>query len=399
MREVGIERNEADDLLQQQLWEEIWDELRQGKYDVVVVTPPCNSCSRARCNTHATPGPVPVRNVYHPWGFPWLTGNNKQLVNDHNFLLTQCFTTMDVCMEIGCDFLVEHPEDFGVTSTGEHPASVWQLEQMRKLDDFHQATTFAIYQCHFGAQSPKPTRFVTSLQLAKSFPCQGWPQFDELRNHLGPLPHSCSHKFHIRKLIGKEKGSGRRLTQQPTHHHYANGLHNSSSHEWGGQASELCQHITAEEEQASEMGKPTIVDKEPGAEGTEPSQATNDTVTGKHVGTDPEKIQRRHRGQKVSLEWAGKTRELVDGFGLCSPTLWEQTCRGAHLGAEARELCTTIFEMLSSFTEQKFEDPRREAIRLGLGHIAASPFTREELDALRAMGVLSTFKEDGFDSA
>ena len=111
----------------------------------------------------------------------------------------------------------------------------------------------------------------------------------------------------------------------------------------GGQASELCQHITAEEEQASEMGKPTIVDKEPGAEGTEPSQATNDTVTGKQVGTDPEKIQRWHRGQKVSLEWAGNTRELVDGFGLCPPTLWEPTCRGAHLGAEARKLCTTIF--------------------------------------------------------
>jgi hypothetical protein len=45
------------------------------------------------------------------------------------------------------------------------------------------------------------------------------------------------------------------------------------------------------------------------------------------------------------------------------------------------------------------ETPAGEAIRLGLGHIAASPLTREELDALRAMGVLSTFKEDGFDSA
>ena len=140
MREVDIERNEADDLLQQQLWEEIWDELRQGKYDVVVATPPCNSFSRAMCNTHATPGPVPVRNVYYPWGFPWLTRNNKQLVTDHNFLLTQCFTTMDVCMEMGCDFLFEDPEDLGVTWTGEHPASVWQLEQMRKLVDIHQAT-------------------------------------------------------------------------------------------------------------------------------------------------------------------------------------------------------------------------------------------------------------------
>ena len=197
MREVDIERNEADDLLQQKLWREIWEELRQGMYDVVIVTPPCNSFSRARCNAHATPGPVPVRNVCHPWCFPWLAGNNKQLVVDHNFLLIQCFNTMDVCIEVGCDFLFEHPEDLGVTSTGERPASVWQLEQMRKLVEVHQAITFAIYQCHFGADSPKPIQFWTSLQLAKSFPCQGWPQLDEFRNYLGPLPHSCSHKFHV----------------------------------------------------------------------------------------------------------------------------------------------------------------------------------------------------------
>jgi len=276
MREVDIERNEADDLLQQQLREEIWDELRQGKYDVVVVTPPCNSFSRAMCNTHATPGPVPVRNVYYPWGFPWLTGNNKQLVTDHNFLLTQCFTTMDVCMEMGCDFLFEDPEDLGVTSTGEHPASVWQLEQMWKLVDIHQATTFAIYQCHFGAQSPKPTRFVTSIQLAKSFPCQGWPQFDELRNYLGQLPQSCSHKFLTRKLIGKEKGKWKTADSAAYPPPLCKWFAQLIVSRVGGEAFELCHQITAEE-QASEIGQQTIADKEPRAEGTEPPQATNDS--------------------------------------------------------------------------------------------------------------------------
>jgi hypothetical protein len=39
--------------------------------------------------------------------------------------------------------------------------------------------------------------------------------------------------------------------------------------------------------------------------------------------------------------------------------------------------------MLSSFIEQKFEDPRREAIKLCLGHISASPFTATELESLR----------------
>ena len=64
-------------------------------------------------------------------------------------------------------------------------------------------------------------------------------------------------------------------------------------------------------------------------------------------------------------------------------TLWEPSCRGAHLGPEAQELCTALFQMLSSFIEQKFEDPRREAIKLCLGHISASPFTATELESLR----------------
>ena len=96
MREVDIERNEADDLLQQKLWEEIWEELRQGKYDVVIVTPPCNSFSRARCNAPATPGPVPVRNVCHPWGFPMAhreqqtIGRGPQLSPDSMFQYYGC---------------------------------------------------------------------------------------------------------------------------------------------------------------------------------------------------------------------------------------------------------------------------------------------------------------------
>ena len=164
IREVDIERSETDDLLHQRLWDEIWDEIHAGQFDVAVLTPPCNTFSRARCNFQNSHGPVPVRNVHYPWGFPWLTGSNFQLVTDHNFLLSNCFHTIDICLEVGCDFLFEHPEDLGVTSSGEHPASVWQMEHMHALVTQKGAITFAIYQCHFGADSPKPTRLITSLR-------------------------------------------------------------------------------------------------------------------------------------------------------------------------------------------------------------------------------------------
>ena len=42
-----------------------------------------------------------------------------------------------------------------------------------------------------------------------------------------------------------------------------------------------------------------------------------------------------HRGQKASLERAGKTRD----FGLCSPTFWEFSNRGTYFFDRAQTLC------------------------------------------------------------
>ena len=54
VREVDIERSNEDDLLQQGLWEELWAAIDQGEWDVVLLTPPCNTFSRARCNRNST---------------------------------------------------------------------------------------------------------------------------------------------------------------------------------------------------------------------------------------------------------------------------------------------------------------------------------------------------------
>ena len=157
VREVDIERNDTDDLRQQNLWDELWEEIQKDFWDVVLLTPPCNSFSRARCNSEGFPGPPAVRNFHHPWGFPWLFGSNKTLVEDHNYMVMQCFETIRLCSSRGIDFLFEHPEDLGATPSGEQPASVWQLPEMRQVVEEFGGITFAIFQCHFGAESPKPT--------------------------------------------------------------------------------------------------------------------------------------------------------------------------------------------------------------------------------------------------
>ena len=151
MREIDIERSASDDLLEEQLWTELWTSIRARDWDVVLLTPPCNTFSRARCNAGNSPGPVQLRNVNHPWGFPWLTGANALLVKDHNYLLLQCFKTMHICVECETDYLFEHPEDLGRTPSNDQPASVWQLAEMREFVEKYKAWTFALFQCHFGA--------------------------------------------------------------------------------------------------------------------------------------------------------------------------------------------------------------------------------------------------------
>lgn len=66
------------------------------------------------------------------------------------------------------------------------------------------ATTFAIQQCLFGADTPKPTRFLTTLLVNDSRCHFGWPQFRD-NSYVGPLPKSCGH-MRERKFIGHTDG-------------------------------------------------------------------------------------------------------------------------------------------------------------------------------------------------
>lgn len=398
VREVDIERSNEDDLLQQGLWEELWAAIDQGEWDVVLLTPPCNTFSRARCNRNS-PGPGQLRNFQHPWGFPWLTGDNWQLLQDHNFLILQCFKTIDKCYAVGADFLFEHPEDLGLTESGETPASVWQLEQMQALVTMRGATTFAVYQCQFGAQSPKPTRFMTSLQKAKSLPAQGLPTFDSKRHYLGPLPRSCTHKYHVKKLIGKEAGKWRTADSAAYPPPLCKWLAQLIVSRVGEARSELNGgRVTAMAGQATELSVAQGLADEPVSErmqvmetqkplqGEAPTEKVEAVVVEEVADTgapSKRKQQQLHRGQPRSLEWAGKQRAMVDGFGLCSPTLWHPSDRNAYMVDTAQAFCRRLYDILQTAVLEKFDDIRLEAIKLGLGRIGSSPFSDEELKALR----------------
>ena len=66
-------------------------------------------------------------------------------------------------------------------------------------------TTWAVFQCQYGGLTPKPTRFVSNIRDAKKAKYNKWPSFSKDGQYLGPLPFSCGHRWHVKKLIGKSK--------------------------------------------------------------------------------------------------------------------------------------------------------------------------------------------------
>ena len=95
----------------------------------------------------------------------------------------------------------EHPEDLGRTKDGQHPASVWQLPEMQNLIQESRGVTWALHQCHFGTDTPKPTRLATNLPEPSTHDSE-WPIFDDQGWYVGPLG-SCGHR-HDRQLQGLE---------------------------------------------------------------------------------------------------------------------------------------------------------------------------------------------------
>ena len=111
VEEVDICRGSGHDLLDDRVFNIDLHKIRQRHYDVVIVTPPCNTFSRARCNKGT--GPPPIRSRVYPWGFPWLYGVRKDKINTANILMRRSFEVMRVCGDLLIPYLFEFPEDLG----------------------------------------------------------------------------------------------------------------------------------------------------------------------------------------------------------------------------------------------------------------------------------------------
>jgi hypothetical protein len=205
--EWDILRDASHDLSDLAVQKELPKRICSGQFDVIIISPPCNTWSRV---LYANPwGPKPIRSFRHPMGFPWLQGALLQKATAGNTLVLFSVEVLQTLRDIRSPRtlfrprrLMEHPEDLGGMSTQEgvwvRPASIWQLPAVRALaEDLVGVFTVAVHQCSFGAPYKKPTRFLTDLPTAAEWGFSGWPHFDEEGGYLGPLPKDCGHGGHV----------------------------------------------------------------------------------------------------------------------------------------------------------------------------------------------------------
>ena len=212
MREVDLLiHGSSDDILDDKVWNQVVDELKQGKYDTQILSPPCNGFTRAKWANNQ--GPAPLRSRRYQRGYPWLTGKQKETTVKENTLVDRSIQAIraGAKSEAATRWLLEHPEDLGDTSTGGTPASIWQWPEIVELLEEEEATEGALHQCRYpGAASAKPTRLAGTLLGLEKMLYVGPTAYDEQSMYIGPLPRGCGHAGHP-PLIGwdKEKNAWR----------------------------------------------------------------------------------------------------------------------------------------------------------------------------------------------
>ena len=399
LKEIDIERGPDHDLRDEQLWESIFAELQQGDW-FLIVSPPCNSFSRARFQYRKHPGPRPLRNRTWPKGFPWLSRHNKQIVEEANSFIEQCLAACRFSAAAGGKFLLEHPEDLGLVE-GEHPGSIWQWEELQDLIVQTAASTFAIHQCQFGALYPKPTRLLTNTQVDDPRCHFGLPKFDKHWKYIGPLSRSCGH-HHQHKLIGKtqEKWNTAPSAAYPEKlcRFIVQMILDSCSHSPdGGGVKNLKRKGGVQGTPGNSMATQPVIDLCDDGEQLETTKEPLDKkakfnsvdlpsdamVAEGETEEQFDLASCMNFGKPIVVEWDGKRRPFVDGLGLCSPTRWPPSCRAYHRPTEMNDFAEETYKLLEETVTSNIGDVRREAFRLATGNMKASPFSPETLAGLR----------------
>ncbi len=174
----------------EQLLSTSWEQATKWVSQLVIV-PTVTSWARSR--HRKIEGPQPQRNSNWPWGLPWLSPRDKDLVDSANENLRQHFALMNFCVQHcpSTHLLFIHPEDLGRADQGQ-PASIWQLTELKAWANRWGLKRYGTHQCRFGkSEWPFPIGVLSSHPLPHALFTLGWPKFDSDRHYIGPLPRYC----------------------------------------------------------------------------------------------------------------------------------------------------------------------------------------------------------------
>lgn len=442
---IDLVRGKDHDILEDQVWPKLRKDIQESKYNAVIITPPCNTFSRARHSS--VPGPRPVRSRKYPYGFPWLFGSSKRKVQEANRFVEIMVEGFREAAKVQAAYLGEHPEDLGVAASGELPASIWSLQEIIGLPD---VCTGALFQCPFGAPTSKPTRLISNFQLkqpgqmrdkqqgrqhkgaaGQSKFYRGWPKLGMNGHYLGPLPRRCGH-FHRTKLIGTIQGRFR--TEKSAAYPpdmcmwLARNLLDDFRLRHAAVPSEgrtIDSGIDAEDQGTAEADK---VSEDPKAGGDLTPAKSNQAETKETVQQKPWHIWKREEndprsrkeeessktvlqddigdpkgkfkediptshpggvGRPLTTRWAGSPREFHDGAGLASPGRWHP---------EARKECEWgawlhLKKDLSKLLKEKMPDYEKLVYQLATKKVDKNPFGAEMIAEGRKLWLDAVGKE------
>jgi hypothetical protein len=409
LKEVDILRGDGNDVTNTEHWDGLMMELKSGNFDVLIITPPCNTFSRAR-NTPG--GPPPLRSKEWPWGFPWLAQKHLADCELGNTFLRKTYEACRIAHAADCAYLVEHPEDLGCTRSGDHPASIWAMQDTFDLQKDTSAATAGLFQCAFGAETSKPTRLLSTLGMKHHALSHGWPTFGPHGAYRGPLPLHCGH-MHT-PLLGR---SNRVFVTA------AAAAYPGDMCLWiANMVLEFCRqrpllkrgeieietprlqapvHTTTFEPQPAPAAVGSLRDQEAmdtnealktdGALDTDGALKINlklkpseeDTSDEEEPGVPRPKLQDHPggKGPPLGATWGGKARCLHDGAGLCSPGRWHPEARRETGWAGLGPLKSALLALL----HKHLAPVPRLVFAMACGQVRTCPFSEELLRAGREL--------------
>ena len=409
----------VNDVLDEEVWGQLIAQMSAGLFDVLVITPPCNTFSRARFANYS-PTSRPLRTKQWPWGFPWLEGRSLAACQLGNEFLRKTLQALRLAKSLQMGALCEHPEDLGATSDGSLPGSIWAMEETFSLVAELGAETAALFQCWFLAATSKATRLL-ALGIKLTDPeghklARGWPQFNDKGEYRGPLPRRCGHSFH-RPLIGHDASGGWRTTAAAAYppamcRWLAMMIVSFCINLKMGQIS-LLQTVAVRTPTLVPHSSPALLDQVLGAPAPETETPPADTTSSRssrvkaQVPTqspptsdeDEDGVTRPllrdfpgGTGPPLASNWGGKIKAIHDGGGLCSPGRWSPESRRGYEWDKLPSLRESLIDCL----RRHIPDHTRLCFELATGKVKQSPFSEPLLEEARALW-FSSLTREGMD--